>query len=1106
MSSAHKPKLPINIVPAQVAPGAIIDDRYCVISPFVASSQAWVIDATDLSRVFGRAPNHRVGLHKVTSDHAQEHRLRVAVRCDREVQPKFRELRHLFDGLLVVADHVEGEKLPPVLRAGDAYAVAEAASHVLARLHGAGIRGIRFSRDQFILNEGKAYLRSYAHLDTPGSLRSDLDAFHEFLATLSTAIHGRLTPKPHTAMEYSQRFATTSEIFTWSDILPPIAPYVTPHSVVETVFDRFIEARQGHTREVRVTAPRGYGKTRLLHELAAEFTHQGEAIVVLAEAPERGGAASNVVQRIFNQLTDYCASLPTHVANGLRSQVVREISGFEGVIATALPRFAVWLGIELGTTAPKIDIGESFARQANVLATVLRTICSQRRPLVLLVDNGEAMDVASAALLEELRRRDEGHILIVVAFLNSLQLETQPHSQHRLPSFGEVQVREFVERSLPGEIDDPAAMAAHLYTTTAGRPLNCWAVLQDWVSDGTISKRARGWTLTRDLGTDVIEAERLFEARVSNLSEDAFRLVLCYALSDTPLTREHLAAVLDWSDARVAAAVRDGIRNAVVQSIEGHLSFNHGTVSDLLIARAEPDTKVALHHRLADWIERFRTGDVVALAFHREHASGEGKIEELARLHLMAARKCLDVFDAGRAKWFAQRGLERTLSPTIEASLTRALADGLLLAGQVDQAVETYKQAIDLAPDRSSAIRLASDCVYALVCRDGNRSALAVANYALKKVRMSLNVPSFFLLARGLYASLALLLRVRSKRPVAERRALSRLYVSLFPTLLLSPGRLLLTIAENVYISQGEENSRGASGAWATWAYLQASLGLTERAQRNFSRAYKIATRCQDLWSQGVVYHMRGHIIEAPSGDIEGGLASLQKASELFDRSGDNSISSLSKMFSAFYCKDLGDDESARRYAQRAIDLCENSRAALGYFPARALRAEVESRKEQFDATELTNLALELEATDAVIAPDEVVAYAAIARAWFHVGDCDAAMRAARSGIAKIDGPPNDAIYEVFTSAVLALAGLTPTRAHRRVLRTASRKAKKYVDRFPRLRPVQLLSEALLQGRLNEGEQAAIAAEALGLVGLATDIREAIRRAESVRAATAQKQ
>lgn len=1052
MSSAQKPKLPINIVPDSIAPGSIIDDRYCVVSDFQHSGPYWQIHATDLARVFGRSPHHRVVLHKVAADHSHEHRLRVAVRADSDVQPRFRELRHLFDGLLIVADHLSGQPLPPVLRAGEALAVAEAASKLLGRLHGAGVRGVRFSREQFVLDQGKAFLVSYGHLNETGTLQSDLTAFHEFLAMLSTALHNKLNPAPKTAMEYAQRFETDSKQFVWTDVLPPLAPYVTPHAVVENIFDLFIEARQGHTREVRVTAPRGYGKTRLLNELAAEITHQGRATVVLAEAPNAGSGSQSVLQKIFEQVTSDLATLPAHRAQQLRQQVSEAVAGFEGVLATAVPKLSVWLGIDHTLEPPTIDIGESFARQASVLGTVLRTIATRRYPLVLLIDRVETLDVASLALFEELRRHPNSHVLLVFACLGRFKLETTPHASHRLPSFGEPQVRELIDRSLPGEVEDPAMLAALLFSATEGRPLNCWAVLQDWVRDGTIAHRGGAWALTRTLGSELVQAERLFEARLENLSDDAFRVLLCLALSDLYLSRNEIVQVLDWSEGRVAAAIRNAMQNAIVQSIEGQLSFTHGTVTELLIHRVRPEVILSVHQRLADWVAEFRPGRIAALAYHREHATHEGKHEELARLHLAAARKTLNVYDAERARWFAQRGLARTVAPDVEASLTRALADALLLAGEVNKAVTKYKKAIDIAPTDESAVKIASECVYALVCRASEGVAGSLTYHALKRAGFSLSdsVRARLWLVLKMLANL--IFGVRCTLHAELRDGICALATRSPTAFITDPLGLLATSLLGIWVGK-DLKTADASTVIALKGILLAMQGNQSRAATAFSEARSLAESTANSWNLAVVLHEQAHFVYFPQSEFELGTEAMERAILEFRRSGDTSVAVVSYLFLAFYTRNLRSPDETIELLDKALALrvSDKDKPELGVLPVQAFRALLLARKGNHDERDVLALQQSLSLNN-VQQVDRLLSAAFLAELFVETGKTEEGLNLALQINEEIKGPQIEIVYHVHLTALRIGLVAKPNATQRKKLRRIRRKASKAAKKFSFLR------------------------------------------------------
>ncbi len=840
----------------------------------------------------------------------------------------------------------------------------------------------------------------------------------------------------------------TPEAVTWNNVLPPLAPYVTPHRVVSDIFDSCAHVRRGWFRHMHVYAPRGFGKTRLLNEVAAELTQQGDALVVFAEASDQGATAGSVLEQIFVQVAAACRVLPPSDREAIQRSALGRAGALSGVIARATPTFAGWLGLDSSLRAPQIDVGESFSRQANVLANVLSVLGSEQYPLVIVVDSLDRVDVASRALLDALTQHRHQNTLLVTASRFEQSLQAKPDIEHNLEPLTRSGVVELVERSLPGPVGELPLVSEILHTETRGRPLDCWATLQEWVNRGDLSEVRGQWVLSQSSAVSLAPVETLCGRRLSRLSEDAHHLVLGLALSYSPLREADLGELLGWRAERVSSAVGEAVESAIIQSLEGRFDFNHGIVRERTIERASEQDICAHHRGLAEWLAKSRPIRPAALAFHREHSTPDGLDEELARLHLEAAQKCLDVFDVGRAKWFAQRGLQRTRKVADRAALTRALADAELLGGDQAAAARAYKQSIDLAPNTEMALRIASDCVYTIVCQSGERAARAVTMHALRRAGLFRGETTAHTFGALAGQTLRLLAGRPCEEPEAVRDAICALATRSLPAFVTEPFALLATSVYAIRAAKGLRTA-DAGTVLALEGILLGMLGMEKRSERVFRDALQIAEQQGSAWHNGLVLHQYAHSLLFPADRIDEGVEMMERAIAAFRESGDTSVALLSYMFLAFYTERTKTLEERIAVLDEGLQLSHlaDGRLHLGVVPVRALRCLFEMRAGLRPRDDVDSLLEQL--TDPRMQPIErVVSSCFIADSLCIQGQTRKALDLASSIAEGLHGPQIETACHVYLTVVRAASQCDLDAGDRRRVKRVERKAKQLGKRY----------------------------------------------------------
>jgi len=226
----------------------------------------------------------------------------------------------------------------------------------------------------------------------------------------------------------------------------------------------------GHGRLFLLSGEPGIGKSRLAEELARHARNRG-ALVVVGRCWEAGGAPA---------FWPWVQSLRSYVRACDLDDLVGELGPGAAEIAPILPELYELIPGLLQPTAPESE-GARF-RLFHAIAEFLRR-ASERRSLVLILDDLHAGDAPSLLLLRFLARElDSMHVLLVAAMrdvdpipgeaLTEMLAEVVREPATRRASLAgltQADVAEYVQL-VAAEIASPA-LTSTLYAETEGNPL-----------------------------------------------------------------------------------------------------------------------------------------------------------------------------------------------------------------------------------------------------------------------------------------------------------------------------------------------------------------------------------------------------------------------------------------------------------------------------------------------------------------------------------------------------------------------------------------------------------------------------------------------------------
>jgi len=267
------------------------------------------------------------------------------------------------------------------------------------------------------------------------------------------------------------------------------------------------------------------------------------------------------------------------------------------------------------------------------------------RPLLLITEDLHWSDQATIHLIDYLaRRRGPARLLWLASFrltdivagdhpLNALRRELRLHGlceQIVLDGFSELEVAEFLRHRMPALACDEAFVGA-LHDRTDGLPLFVADVV-DNVIDGA------GPTIPQEASTSrssCVVPERLtgiVERYVEELTPDQRVVLHTASVCGVEFSLSALANALGGDIASVAETCEELVRGqrwlkevspaGQAMTADPRYAFRHSLYREVLCKRMSCFARAQLHHRMASWQERERSGRYSAAPAHKSSLDG----------------------------------------------------------------------------------------------------------------------------------------------------------------------------------------------------------------------------------------------------------------------------------------------------------------------------------------------------------------------------------------------------------------------------------------------------------------------------------------------------
>ncbi|HET6336241.1 MAG TPA: AAA family ATPase [Polyangiales bacterium] len=368
--------------------------------------------------------------------------------------------------------------------------------------------------------------------------------------------------------------------------------------------DRELEAAARHLDHLSygrgsstlVLGTQGSGKTRVLRQIALRARIRGACVVQL-DAGE--------YEREYRCAQALCREL---------ARVAPE------EVNNVMPRHAAALGSllpELSFDRASLpDVRDDDTLWQSRMQTALRDFVlevSAQKPLVIVVDNLEHCERASAVFIATLAQETRRHPLCVIAGLDTeheaacasaCDAVRSVSSLHTLQGLPEPALRSWLE-ALFGEASNLPRLSQALHASTAGHPGRTLETLRAMLHTGEIGFEHGSWDLPLEPAQSVVASasEQSFGLRVTRLTPEARRLAHALALYRGALTPDACRGLcVDANDAVLRGRLDELVARGVLTFNQRVYNFSSAAMRAGLAAEVEPEERARLRKRIGELI------------------------------------------------------------------------------------------------------------------------------------------------------------------------------------------------------------------------------------------------------------------------------------------------------------------------------------------------------------------------------------------------------------------------------------------------------------------------------------------------------------------------
>ncbi|MBM2614803.1 diguanylate cyclase [Actinoplanes sp. LDG1-06] len=530
------------------------------------------------------------------------------------------------------------------------------------------------------------------------------------------------------------------------------------------------EAVLGGKRGILVSGPAGVGKSALMNALRRPVATRGGWFVIGRADPARLGAAAGPVLRALRRLGRLLLAEPQESLTALRTPLLTALGPNAGLIATALPEFGTLLGGD-HEEHPEAEDGGAAVRMRQAVVSLLATVVSRQRPLLMAVEDLQWADPTSFDLLDAILTEPGIEGVLVVGTFRPGEADDVSVGRwgaavpvlrlENLPAEASADLLSEMLR-LPG--GDAERLAGLLYPWAAGNPADTLELANALRRGEALTLGEHGWRWDEERirrQASRSDVAGLLRDRVEHLPPETLRLLRVLALlagDEVPNLVFAQAAGMELTKMPAPmypAMEEDFIITTVIPgnaAAPARPAFRHERVRRAVLAGLSDDDRRRMR---LDMARRLATGPDTAVLAAEQYLEAAGLVTEAAERHTMAglfgvaAESAAAAGNHQAADDYAAAAVEAYLAlgrPDDDPGLIEVLGRrhrALYLLGRLDEADRVYAAVEKADPDPVRLTSVAVVQLSSLAQRSRQLEGLELGRHLLTRLGDELPGPEF---------------------------------------------------------------------------------------------------------------------------------------------------------------------------------------------------------------------------------------------------------------------------------------------------------------------------------------------------------------------------
>jgi two-component system sensor kinase len=698
--------------------------------------------------------------------------------------------------------------------------------------------------------------------------------------------------------------------------------------------DVFESVRKGRSALVRLEGRSGAGKSMLAQQFIDGLEQRG-AVVLAGKCYERESVPYKTLDSLVDALSRYLRHLPMPESQAILPREAQLLAQ----VFPILQRVAAF------ATAPRrvpeiVDPHELRRRAFEALRELLGRL-SDRKPLVLFIDDLQWGDVDGATQLAELLRPPDAPVMLLLACYRSEDADTSPCLSILFRAFEKLGTT--LDQLTLGVDPLTHEEACELARALLDRRDSAGESLAD-----SIARESRGnaffvhelvqgingrMEVAESPTTGVLVLEEVLWARIQSLPAEPRHLLEVIAVSGQPLrlAEARLAAILSHDEHGAVAVLRSGrlIRSIASADLE-EVETYHDRIRETILSHLPGELIRDVHRRIAIVLEASlsRSGETLVnqavdksfipsaaaasgdsssvrnqaskrffeLAYHFDAAGDSARAYPYAIAMADQARSQYALEIAEQLYRIAERGAEHK-DNSARFHVTSHLGDVLMLRGRYPEAELRFKAALTLTSDihaqaqiEGKLAELAFKCGDMKTAVEANERALRMLGNRVP--RFSIVYLCFLfreILVQGLHTvSPSQFLAKKHVNGSEKTRLAMRLYNRLTYAYWFGRGKIpcLWAHLQGMNLAERYPPTLELALLYSTHAPVMSLIGNYHRGIAYARKSFAICGSMGNLWGQGQSLQFEGLVLFVAS-RFDDCIATCYEAIRLLERTGD---------------------------------------------------------------------------------------------------------------------------------------------------------------------------------------------------------------------------